>query len=394
MKYDFDEILDRRGTGSVRWDTVPEKYREPDIIPLTTADMGFRAAEPILRAVCGQARQGIYGYTRPKPSYYRAVQKRLEERSRWRVETDWITHSAGIVAAIAYCIQGMTRPGDSIALLSPVYHPFARVIEDNGRRAVLSRLDQTQARGQIDLPQLEQVLAAPETKMLLFCNPHNPIGIAWTREEVDRVCRLCLRHGVILVSDEIHSDLVFSGRSFHSAGASMAALGGEDRLVVCTAASKGFNIPGLQCSAILIPGEELRSNYTAVLQKQHFMEPNAVGPVATEAAYEECGDWLEQLLAYLEANRDYAAAYIDREIPGMRAVVPEATYMMWIDCRELGLSDRALENLLAHKAKVALNPGDTFGPGGEGFVRMNFAEPRALLTEALERIRKAVTARP
>lgn len=392
MKIDFDEILDRRGTGSVRWDAAPRRYGEPDLIPLTTADMGFRTAGPIIRAICDQARQGVYGYTQPRPSYYSAIQQRLAERSGWSVERDWITYSSGIVAAIAYCIQTMTRPGEGVALLSPVYHPFAHVVRDNGRKALLSPLDQKRGRGEIDFPRLEEILASPETGMLLFCNPHNPIGIAWTREEVDRVCELCIRHGVVLVSDEIHSDLVFSGHEFHSAGASMAALGGLEQLVACTAASKGFNIPGLQCSAIIIPGEKLRGDYAGALKRQHFMEPNAVGPVATEAAYRECGDWLEQLLVYLEASRDQAAAYINSEIPGMRAVLPEATYMMWIDCRELGLSDRELEDLLVHKAKVALNPGDSFGPGGEGFVRMNFAEPRALLAEALERIRRAVAA--
>lgn len=390
MKYDFDTIIDRRGTGSVRWDNARKKYGEPELIPLTTADMDFKVPPAVRDAMCEAANFGIFGYTQPKDSYYEAVADRLEKRSDWKVERSWIMYSAGIVGAIAYCVQGMTEPGDGVALVEPVYHPFSHIIEDNGRVVRYGHLNQEHDPAKIDFDGLETVLAEPGTKMLLFCNPHNPIGRVWTEAEMERVCALCVKYGVILVSDEIHSDIIFTGNHFCSAGPVMERLGGKEQLVVCTAASKTFNIAGLQCSAILIPGEKLREKYREILMRQHFMEMNAIGPVATEAAYRNGQEWLDELMDYLEENRDYAARFIDEKIPGMRAVVPEATYMMWIDCRQLGMTDEELERFLVHRAKVALNVGSSFGPGGAGYVRLNFGISRALLAEALERIRRSV----
>lgn len=390
MKYDFDTIIDRRGTGSVRWDNVRKKYGEPDLIPLTTADMDFKAPPAVRNAMREAADFGIFGYTQPKDSYYEAVMDRLEKRSGWQVERSWIMYSAGIVGAIAYCVQGMTKPGDGVALLEPVYHPFSHIIEDNGRMVRYGHLLQEHKTAKIDFAGLEAALADPVTKMLLFCNPHNPIGRVWTETEIERVCALCVKYGVILVSDEIHSDIIFTGNHFHSAGPIMERLGGKEQLVVCTAASKSFNIAGLQCSAILIPGKELQESYRKILASQHFMEMNAIGPVATEAAYRNGQEWLDELMDYLEENRDYTVRFINEQIPGMRAIVPEATYMMWIDCRQLGMEDEELEDFFVHRAKVALNVGSSFGPGGKGYVRLNFGISKTLLAEALERIRRSV----
>lgn len=214
MKYDFDVVIDRRETGSVRWDNTRRKYGEPELIPLTTADMDFRIAPAIRDAVCEAAEFGIFGYTQPRDSYYEAVADRMEKKSQWKVERDWITYSAGIVGAVAYCIQGMTAPGDGIALLEPVYHPFSHLIEDNGRIVRYSHLRQDKEPAQIDFEGLEQILAEPETKMLIFCNPHNPVGRAWTEEEIEQICALCVKYEVILVSDEIHSDIIFTGSHF------------------------------------------------------------------------------------------------------------------------------------------------------------------------------------
>lgn len=387
MKYSFDEVVDRRGTGSVRWDSVMEKYGEADLIPLTTADMDFRVAEPIREAIRKAADFGIFGYTKPRPSYYQAVMDRFQEKWDWSIRQEWIEYSAGVVGAIAFCIQGLTQPGDGIALITPDYHPFSHAIEDNGRTVRSCPLLEQDGTFVIDFPRLEEILSDPSVTMLLFCNPHNPVGLAWSREVLDRVCRLCVVHHVILVSDEIHRDFVFSGHTFSSAGPAMAAAGGLEQVVVCASASKSFNLAGLQTSSIIIPGEELRRKYHRILMNQHFMELNAIGPVATEAAYRFGQDWLDQALAYLEANRDYVVDYFRTYIPQIRPIVPEATYMMLLDCRGLGWTEAELEDRLVHQAKVGLNMGSTFGPGGEGFVRINFATPRAVLSQALEGIR-------
>ncbi len=393
MKYDFDELIDRRGTGSVRWDTVVEKFGDPEVLPLTTADMDFRTAEPIRRAIRQAADFGVFGYTRPRDSYYEAVMDRLREKWGWEIRREWMEYSAGIVGAIAFCIQAMTRPGDGVALLTPVYHPFSHMIEDNGRVVRGCRLKEEEGRFSIDFSVLEAVLAREDVKLLIFCNPHNPAGRAWTKEELERVCALCVRYRVILLSDEIHSDFVYTGHTFRSAGPIMEAAGGAELLVVCTSASKSFNLAGLQTSTVIIPDRELRARYHGILMKQHFMELNLVGPVATEAAYRDCGDWQEQLLSYLEANRDYVVRFVREKLPGICPVEPEATYMMLLDCRGLGMSEAELEEFLIRRAKVSLNMGSTFGPGGEGFVRINFATPRALLTQALERIASALAER-
>lgn len=392
MQYDFDKIVSRRGTGSVRWDTVEEKYGEPDLIPLTTADMDFPVALPIQEAIRRTAEHGVLGYTRATPSYYDAVVERFAEKWKWDIDKSWIMHSPGIVGAVAYCIQGMTEPGDGVVLPVPMYHPFAHLVEDNGRTLLRSPLIQDGDRCELDFRDLERQLARPEARLLIFCNPHNPIGRVWTHEELRRVCALCLKHEVALISDEIHCDFVFSGHVFCSAATPMEELGGLDRLVVCSSASKSFNIAGLQASNIIIPGAELRARFHRVLMNQHMMELNLMGPVATEAAYRHCGDWQAQVLAYLEENRNCAVSFLRERVPELRPVVPEATYMLWIDCRSLGMDDGALEDLFAHGAKVGVNVGGSFGPGGEGFVRLNFATPRSILEEALRRIERAVAA--
>lgn len=392
MQYDFDQVISRKGTGSVRWDTVEEKYGEPDLIPLTTADMDFQVALPIREAIRRTADYGILGYTSATPSYYEAVIDRFAKKWQWNIQREWIMHSPGIVGAVAYCIQGMTKPGDGVVLPVPMYHPFAHLIEDNGRVILRSPLCREGERFTLDFAHLEQQLARQDAKLLVFCNPHNPIGRAWTREELRQVCELSLKYKVPMISDEIHSDFIFSGHHFCSAAGPMEELGGLDNLIICSSASKSFNIAGLQASNIIIPGARLRGMYRRVLSNQHMMEMNMLGPVATEAAYRYCDDWQEQVLAYLERNRDHVVDFFRQRVPELVPVVPEATYMIWIDCRSLELQEEKLEDLFTHRAKVGLNIGSSFGREGAGFVRLNFACPRAVLDEALNRIECAVAA--
>lgn len=390
MTYDFDKVIDRRGTGSVRWDTVVSKFGEPDLIPLTTADMDFQVAEPLREALRRIVDLGVYGYTRHTEGFYRAIVDRFREKWNWEIRRDWIVHSPTVIAAIAFCIQGMTGPGDGVVLPTPMYHPFQHIIRDNGRKLLECPMKEERGRYVLDLEDLEAKLKAPGTRMLLFCNPHNPVGRAWTSEELELVCRLCIENDVILISDEIHCDFMFDGRRFVSAAAPMEKLGGLDKLIVCSSAGKSFNVAGLQAANIVIPGDGLREKYDRVMKCQSFHELNMMGTAAVEAAYTRCGEWQEQVIAYLEGTRDRLVDYIRENIPGIVPIVPEATYMIWLDCRGLGLDAAALEDLFTHKAKVGVNMGGIFGPGGDGFVRINFASPRATITEALKRIENAV----
>lgn len=392
MNEQFDRLISRRGTGSLRWDTVEERYGEPDLIPLTTADMDFPAPPPIREALQRAVEFGIFGYTRTTASYYDAVISRFSTHWHWEIQPDWIVHSPGVVGAVACCVQGMTAPGDGIVLPTPMYHPFAHVIADNDRTLLRSPLAERDGTWVLDFESLERQLSDPQAKILLFCNPHNPIGRAWRYDELYQVCQLCLKHGVVLISDEIHCDFIFSGHRFTSAAAPMIELGGLDQLIVCSSASKSFNLAGLQTSNIIIPGKSLRDRFCQVQNRLHMNELNMLGPVATEAAYRHCDDWLVQAMTYLEGNRDFITTFLRDRGSLIRPVVPEATYLSWLDCRPLGLNDAQLEHLFLHRAKVGVNMGYSFGSEGSGFVRLNFAIPRQLLEQALDRIAAATSA--
>lgn len=388
----FDLVLPRKGTGSVRWDNVEEKYGEPDLIPLTTADMDFPAAAPIQETLRRIVDFGIYGYTKHTDGFYAAIMKRFHDKWHWDIQREWIVHSPTVVAGIAYCIQSMTAPGDKIILPTPMYHPFQHLIRNNGRTLEESPMRLVDGRYTVDFTDLERKIGG--AKMLIFCNPHNPAGTAWTEEELYRVCALCGEHGVLLISDEIHCDFVFSGRKFVSMSAAAKAAGGGaiNNLIVCTSAGKSFNVAGLQVSNLIIPGAALREKYQGVMNCQGFHELNMMGTAALETAYTKCDSWLEEAVRYLEENRDFTVAFLREKVPEIIPVVPEATYMIWLDCSKLGMTEKELEDFFIHKAKVAVNIGGTFGAGGEGYVRLNFATPRSILREALERIAKAVDA--
>lgn len=386
MHYDFDQVIERRGTGSSKWDGAIAKYQEPDLLPLTTADMDFPVAEPIRKALAKRLEHPIFGYTLIGDGVYAAIASWLERRHGWKIDTQWISYTAGVVHALKLIVHAFSEPGDEVIVQSPVYGPFFHVPENLRRKVVFNPLQLTAGKYVMDYDDLASKIS-PRTKLLILCSPHNPVGRVWTQEELVKLAEVCLKHNIIIVSDEIHSDFIYPG----SKHVPLASISQEiaDRTITCIAPSKTFNLAGLATSAVVISNAELRKRFQQTLESLGGGY-NLFGILALEAAYRHGEDWLEQLLDYLEGNRWYLVDFMAQELPDVQVVKPEGTYLAWLDFRALGLHDDDLWQLLLTRAKVALNPGIWFGPGGEGFCRLNFGCPRSVLTEALWRIKDAV----
>ena len=352
------------------------------------ADMDFAVPQPVIDALKKRVEHGIFGYPMLTDSYYDAVIGWMSRRYNWPVKREWIYHSPGIVPGLNYLVQAFTKEGDSIAIQSPVYYPFTLCIVNNGRQVVLNCLKYEDGRYTMDYEDLDKKFASNNVRMLILCNPHNPVGRVWTKDELIKLGEICLKYKVLVISDEIHADLTFKGFATTAfAGISEAF---AQNTIVCTAASKTFNMAGLQISNIIIPNQELGQIFSNHMKKLHLMKPNIFGQIATEAAY-NCGEeWLEQLKDYLQKNLDYLTQFIAGNIDKIKVIKPEATYLIWLDCNGLGMEVEALKQFMLEKAKVACDDGYIFGPGGEGFTRMNIACPRATLQEALTRIEQAV----
>ena len=378
--YDFDTIIDRRNTRSEKWDKYP-----PDVLPMWVADSDFRCPQPVVDAITDVARRGVFGYTRADGAFEKAYAGWMAERFTWRAEPDWVTWCPSIGTALAVCVRVFTQPGDNVCMLLPTYPPFLGVCRENGRAVAGSVLKKNGGRYEIDFADLEAKLAEPRTKLLLLCNPHNPTGRAFTREELLAVGELCLQHGVLVFSDEIHCDIVFSGKHIPFPLLSPAIAG---ITLVGINASKTFNLADLHAAAVISPNPELRKAFADECARTRLGRCS-LGIAGVIAAYTQCADYADQLLPYLEANLRYAVDVFTKETP-IKAYMPDATFMLWLDCRELGLEHKELAAFFLDKAKVALNFGETFGEGGEGFMRMNLACPRATLDEGLRRIRAAL----
>jgi cystathionine beta-lyase len=357
-----------------------------DLLPMWVADTEFPAPAPVIEALVRRARHGIFGYSVAPPAYFSAVHQWMLRRHAWDVKEECMASTPGVVCAVNLLIRTLTDRGDGVIIQPPVYHPFRRGIEDNGCRVLANRLLFDGRRYRMDLEDLARRL--PEAKLLILCSPHNPVGRVWTADELRALGELCLRHRVIVVSDEIHFDLVFSGHT-HTVFATLS----EDlaqQSVVCTAASKTFNLPGLQPALTVIPNPRIRRDFGHTLRACGIPEPNTLCLEAVTAAYAHGEEWLVELLAYLEANVDFLIRFVAAEIPQVRVVRPEATFLAWLDCRALGLDSGRLEQLCLSKARLVLNQGYTFGPGGEGFLRLNLGCPRRMLEDGLTRLARAV----
>ncbi|HOV48421.1 MAG TPA: PatB family C-S lyase [Anaerolineae bacterium] len=381
MTCDFDAFIDRRFGDSIKWNVCEE-----DELPLWVADMDFRCPEPVIAALQERVAHGIFGYGSAPSELREVLVARLAALYDWRVAPEAIVFLPGVVVGFNLAAQALTRPGDGLLIQTPIYPPFLTVAADAGLRPESMELSRRpDGAYEIDFDRFEAALS-PHTAMFLLCNPHNPVGRVFRRDELERLAQLCFQKRVLICSDEIHCDFIFSGQRHYP----IAALDPEIAASTLTlmAPSKTFNIPGLGCSFAVIPDPALRERFNAG-QRGVVGHVNVLGYTAALAAYRDGGPWLESLLAYLEANRDFLVTYVREHLPGVHVAAPEGTYLAWLDCREAGIPGNPYEFFRA-RARVMLNDGATFGPGGEGFVRLNFGTPRALLTEGLERMRAAL----
>jgi len=390
MKYNFDEIIDRAKYHSAKWDELETTFGviSKDVLPMWIADMEFRSPQPVIEAIKKANEHGIYGYTSRPLSYYQAIIDWMEKRHNWKIKKDWIAYSPGVVPALSLIIKAFCQPGDKVIVQPPVYYPFFRVIENNGCHIVNNPLKFNNKKYFIDWEDLERKVDDPRVKILIFCSPHNPVGRVWQKEELIILGEICLKHNIIVVSDEIHADILFKGYR-HIPFASISTAFAHNS-VTCTAPSKTFNLAGLQTSSIIIPNKKYYKIYENILDGLALDENNVFGLVALEAAYRDGEEWLEQLLSYLNENLKFLMKYFKERIPKIKVIKPEGTYLVWLDCRQLGFNAKDLNNFMIKKARVALDNGYWFGAEGKGFMRINIACPRSFLEECLKRIERAV----
>ena len=389
MKYNFDEVIDRKNTDSMKWSAsyLEQHFGSADCVPLWVADMDFRTAQPVIDAVTERAGHGIYGYALAGDEFYEAVIKWQKRRNGWEVKKEWIVFSPGVVPALWHIVRTFCSPGEKVILQSPVYYPFYKVIEDNGCQVINNRLINNGGRYEMNFEELERQAEDSSVKMMILCSPHNPVGRVWTKEELRRVSEICFANDVLLVSDEIHSDLVFRP-NVHTPAASLS----EELMmntITCMAPSKTFNLAGVQVSDVIVPDRRLRRKLAGSLKSAGVM-PNVFGLAAQTAAYNEGEEWLEQLLEYLAGNLDFMENFITSELPEVKFRRPEGTYLAWLDFSGYGFTTEELQNRMKNKAGVALDDGYIFGDGGEPCQRINFACPRSVLIKAMERLRKGV----
>lgn len=387
--YDFDTPVDRYGTDCIKFDFAVERKHPIDTLSYWVADMDFRTAPEILDALRARIDHGIFGYTNIKPHYFEAVRLWMLRHYDYAVERRWLVETPGVVFALGTAIHAFTQPGEAIVVQTPVYYPFSSTIRASGRKVVPSPLVWESDGWHCDFDDFEKKIADSGARLFLLCNPHNPGGKSWRREELLRLGEICLRHGVTVVSDEIHADFTW-GANRHTCFATLSdAL--ADIAVVCTSPSKSFNLAGLQVSNIFIRNEKLRAAFRAARDATGYDEPHALGLVACEAAYAKGERWLREAKSYINENLNRAVAFLSRKAdPRIRALKPEATYLLWIDLRAVGLPDAELNALLSEKAKLWLDAGTMFGEEGAGFVRMNAACPWSYLEQGLRRLDETI----
>jgi len=383
MKYDFDSVIDRSNSYSIKYDPV-SRGKPADVLPLWVADMDFASPPCVQEALVRRAQHGIFGYSEPDAAYFDVMRNWFEGRFNWIPRRDWLTITPGVVNALYIAIRALTEPGDGVVIQQPVYHPFESCVRQTGRQLLVNELVFSDGCYSIDFQDFEEKIK--QAKLFIMCNPHNPVGRVWKNDELTRMGEICLRHGVLVIADEIHEDFVFQGHR-HLV---FAALNQDfaNITVTCTSPSKTFNLAGLLHANIFISNKELRDKFKEKYEKSGLSQPGVMGLVACKAAYEGGAHWLEQLLEYITHSILFLKIFLSDHIPKIKLIEPEGTYLAWLNCNELGISAQELDEAITQKGKLWLNAGYTFGKGGKGFERMNVACPRSVLQNALERLKK------
>lgn len=385
MQYDFDTIIPRRGTNSYKWDT-PE---EEGVLPMWVADMDFRTAPAIVDALSRRVEHGIFGYTKVPDAYYDAVVRWFGSRHHWQIDPRWMIYTSGVVPALSAIIKALTEPGDKVIVQTPAYNCFFSSIRNDGCELSANNLVYRGGRYTIDFDDLEAKAADQRAKLLLLCNPHNPVGRVWTQEELLRIGEICLRHGVMVVADEIHCELTYEGHDYTP----FASLSDEflQHSVTCISPSKAFNLAGLQIANIVAADDAVRRRIDRAININEVCDVNPFGVIATIAAYGEGGAWLDALRKYLWENYEYLRRFFAERLPQYPVLPLEGTYLVWIDCRASRLDSDAVTERLQEQQRLMVNPGTMYGPGGEGFIRLNIACPRTLLADGLERMARVLS---
>lgn len=387
MQYDFDTPIDRTHTWSIKHDFKKENGKADDILPLWVADMDFRSPDSVVEALKKAVDHGIFGYSRADESYFDAVAAWYQKRHHLTLQPEWMTCTPGIVFALSIAVRAFTQEGDAVLIQPPVYHPFSRAILRNKRTLVENPLVLKDGHYEMDLEELEQKVLDEHVKLMILCNPHNPVGRVWTREELTALADICLRHHVYVISDEIHGDFVWQGHE----QTPYASISEEACLhsMMCTAPSKTFNLAGMATSNLFIPDPEMRRKFRSELLDVGQENMNRLGLFACRAAYEGGGEWLDQLIGYLAGNLALVRDFCKNRVPQIQLVEPEGTYLAWLDCRELGMTDDELMAFFSNEAKVWLDPGTHSGKQGSGFMRFNLGSSRSVIAQALDQIEAA-----
>ena len=388
MKYNFDAVVDRKDNCAAKYDERVKKFGTDQVIPLWIADMDFKTAQPIIDALTARAQEGIWGYTSRPAHYFEAIRGWQKRRNNWEIDPELMSFSLGVVQSISAMVRLFTPEGSSVLIQPPVYSEFYDMTEASGRKVVENHFVERDGKWEMDWADFEAKLE--QSDLFLLCNPHNPLGIVWTPEELRRMAELCMKHHVVMFSDEIHSDLIFHGKK-HTPTATLSP---EIARYVVTGISgtKTFNLAGLQASTVVFPNRHMKEVFDQYWMRMDIHRNNAFSLIAMEAAFNQGEEWLEQLLPYLSANFDYVVDYCAKHIPKIKTYAPDATYLMWLDCRGLGLDNEALRKFMIEKAGLGLNEGWTFSRSLDGFMRLNAACPRSVLERAMAQLEQAVNA--
>lgn len=387
MKYNFDEIIDRKNSDSIKWATLKENYGDEEILPMWIADMDFKSSDEIIEALKERVEHGVFGYIYRKDSFYDSIIKWVKDHHNWDIKKEWILFTPGVVMGLNIGVRELINEGDKVLVQPPVYPPFYRVLDNNNRVVNENPLIFDGNKFVMDIEGLKATID-DKTKLMMLCNPQNPVGRVWSKEELEILGKICIENDITIISDEIHSDLILKGNK-HTPMATISK-DIENRTITLMAPSKTFNIAGLVTSIAIIPNEEIRNIYKKAIEKMEIDNTSIFGALGLEVAYNHGQEWLDQVMEYIEDNIDFAVDYIENNIPEVKVTKPEGTYLLWLDFRSLGKSPEELNDALLKIGKIALNDGVPYGTGSEGYFRLNVGCPKSILEEGLKRIEKTV----